>query len=380
MLNDPGSGARDVRPVVVAARRTPIATAGRGLAACPPDELAAVALRAAVDDLGDHSPTVDDVVLGSSRGPGGALGRLAGLRAGLGHDVPGMTVDRQCAAGLEAVTTAAALVASGQASVVAAGGAESASQAPPGRARFAPVDVGDPDMGVAAETVAREAGISRQRQDDYAARSHARALAARADGRFDAEIVPLAGVDADDRPRAISAQRLSRLRPAFVEGGTVTAGNSCGVSDGAAAVVVVPEWLRAERGWSGLRVVAVGRAGVDPNRCGLGLVPATEQALQRASLGVGDMGTVEIVEAFAGQVLAGADSLGLDNTLICPDGGALALGHPWGASGAVLMVRLLSRMVRQRRYDPARPYGLAAVAAGGGQGVAVVVEPVGVEP
>ena len=377
MLNDPG---RDTTPVVVAARRTPIATAGRGLATCPPDHLAAAAVRAAIDDLSGDLPAVDDVILGSSRGPGGALGRLAALRAGLGHDVPGMTVDRQCAAGLEAVTTAAALVASGQAVVVVAGGSESASQAPPGRAPFAPVDVGDPDMGVAAETVAREAGVARERQDAYAARSHARALAARAAGRFDDEMVPVAAVQIDDRPRAITTDRLARLRPAFVDGGTVTAGNSCGVSDGAAAVVVVPEWLRAEREWPGLRVVSVGRAGVDPNRCGLGIVPASTQALQRAGLSTDDMGAVEMVEAFAGQVLACADSLGVDERLLCPDGGALALGHPWGASGAVLVVRLFSRLVRQCDLDPSTPYGLAAVAAGGGQGVALVVKPVGPQP
>ena len=376
MLNDPG---RDTTPVVVAARRTPIATSGRSLAACGPDELAAVAVRAALGDLGGGPLGVDDVVLGSSRGPGGALGRLAALRAGLGQEVPGMTVDRQCAAGLEAVTTAAALVSAGQARVVVAGGSESASQAPPGRAQFAPLDVGDPDMGVAAETVAREAGVTRERQDAYAARSHARALAARADGRFDDEIVPLAGLTTDDRPRAITEARLARLRPAFVDDGTVTAGNSCGVSDGAAAVVIVPEWLRAERGWPGLRIVSVGRAGVDPNRCGLGLVPATEQALRRAGVGIAEVGTVEIVEAFAGQVLAGADALGIRDSLICPDGGALAIGHPWGASGAVIMVRLFSRMVRQGVLDPNAPYGLAAVAAGGGQGVAVVVEPVGIQ-
>jgi acetyl-CoA C-acetyltransferase len=235
-------------------------------------------------------------------------------------------------------------------------------------------------MGVAAETVAREAGVTRQRQDAYAARSHARALGARADGRFDDEIVPLAGVVDDDRPRAITEDRLARLRPAFVPGGTVTAGNSCGVSDGAAAVVIVPEWLRAEQGWPGLRIVSIGRAGVDPNRCGLGLVPASERALHRAGIGIADLGTVEIVEAFAGQVLAGADALGIDEHLICPEGGALALGHPWGASGAVLIVRLFSRLVRQHAVDAARPYALAAVAAGGGQGVAVVVEPVGAGP
>jgi acetyl-CoA C-acetyltransferase len=365
----------DVTPVVVAARRTAIATAGRGLSAMAADELASPVLSALVDDLGGCA--VDDVVLGSSRGPGGAVARVAALRAGLGEHVPGMTIDRQCAAGLEAVATAAALVASRQATVVLAGGVESASHAPAGRAAFAPVDVGDPDMGVAAETVARESGVTRARQDAYAARSHARALEAQRAGVFDDEIVVLAGQTADDRPRPITTERLARLRPAFVEGGTVTAGNSCGISDGAAAVAVVPEWLRAQHGWPGLAIRSVGRAGVDPRRCGLGFVPASREAMERAGTTVADIGTVEIVEAFAGQVLAGVDDLGIEETAVCPDGGALALGHPWGASGAVLVVRLFSRLVRQRRGVPSRPFALAAVAAGGGQGVAVVLEPTG---
>lgn len=365
----------DTSPVVVAARRTPIATSGRALAHLGPDELAAAVLVRLHSDVG--SMPVDDVVLGSARGPEGALGRRAALRAGLGVLVPGVSLDRQCAAGLDAVAVAAALVSAGQADLVLAGGAESASQAPEGRAPFAPLDVGDPDMGVAAETVAQQAAITRTRQDSYAVRSHERALAAREAGLFTDEIVPVAGICEDDRPRRLTEARLARLPAAFVPGGSVTAGNSCGVSDGAAAVAVVPEWRRAQQGWPGLRVVGVGRAGIDPHRCGLGLVPAARQAMERAGVTVDEIGTVEVVEAFAGQVLAGLDDLGLDERDVCPDGGALALGHPWGASGAVLVVRLFSRLVRQRRWDQARPYGLAAVAAGGGQGIAVVVQPVG---
>jgi acetyl-CoA C-acetyltransferase len=362
---------------VVAARRTPIGTAGRALAGLAPQDLVAPVLSALVSDLGLDPGGVDDVVLGSSRGPNGALGRVAALRAGLGAGVPGMTVDRQCASGLAAVVTGAALVAAGQATVVLAGGVESASQAPPGRARFAPDEADDPEMGAAAETVAAEAGITRERQDAYAARSHARALAARDAGRFSDELVGIGGLEVDERPRRLTEQRLARLPAAFRPGGTVTAGNSCGVSDGAAALALVPEWLRARHGWSGLRLVGSGTAGVDPSRCGLGLVPATEAALASAGIGVDDLGTVEVVEAFAGQVLAALDALGIDEHLSCPDGGALALGHPWGASGAVVLVRLFSRLVRQARVDPAHPYALAAVAAGGGQGVAVVVDAVG---
>lgn len=369
-------GRTDSTPVVVAARRTAIGTAGRALAGLEPEDLAAPVLTALLDDLDLDAGAVDDVVLGSSRGPDGALARVAALRAGLGHGVPGMTVDRQCASGLAAIVTASALVAAGQDTVVLAGGVESASRAPIGRARFAPDGVDDPDMGQAAETVAAEARVTRERQDAYAARSHQRALAAQHDGRYIGEIVGVAGLTRDERPRPLTPSRLARLPAAFVPGGTVTAGNSCGVSDGAAAVVLVPEWLRAEHGWPGLRVLATGTSGVDPSRCGLGLVPAAESALASAGLTVEDLGVVEVVEAFAGQVLAALDALSIDEHLCCPDGGALALGHPWGASGAVVVVRLFSRLVRQRRVEETRPYGLAAVAAGGGQGVAMVVQPV----
>jgi acetyl-CoA C-acetyltransferase len=371
------TGRADSTPVVVAARRTAIGTAGRALAGLEPEELAAPVLAALLDDLDLDAGAVDDVVLGSSRGPDGALARVAALHAGLGHGVPGMTVDRQCASGLAAIVTASALVRAGQATVVLAGGVESASRAPGGRARFAPDGLDDPDMGEAAETVAAEADITRERQDAYAARSHERALAAERDGRLTGEIVEVAGLSRDERPRPLTPARLARLPAAFVRGGSVTAGNSCGVSDGAAAAVLVPEWLRAERGWPGLRVLATGTSGVDPARCGMGLVPAAESALAAAGLTVDGLGVVEVVEAFAGQVLAGLDALGIDEHLCCPDGGALALGHPWGASGAVVVVRLFSRLVRQRQVEESRPYGLAAVAAGGGQGVAMVVQPVG---
>ena len=370
------TGRADSTPVVVAARRTAIGTAGRALAGLEPEDLAAPVLAALLDDLDLDAGAVDDVVLGSSRGPDGALARVAALRAGLGHGVPGMTVDRQCASGLAAIVTASALVRAGHVTAVLAGGVESASRAPGGRARFAPEGLDDPDMGEAAETVAVEAGVTRDRQDAYAARSHERALAAQQHGRLTEEIVGVAGLTRDERPRPLTPQRLARLPAAFVPGGTVTAGNSCGVSDGAAAVVLVPEWLRAERGWPGLRVLATGTSGVDPARAGMGLVPAAESALAGAGLTVDDLGVVEVVEAFAGQVLAALDALGIDEHLCCPDGGALALGHPWGASGAVVMVRLFSRLVRQGLVEESRPYGLAAAAAGGGQGVAMVVQPV----
>jgi acetyl-CoA C-acetyltransferase len=319
-------------------------------------------------------------------GPGGDVARVATLQAGLGVAVPALTVDRQCASGLAAIVTGVAAVEQ-QPGVVLAGGVESASTAPwrfwppveggdpvrYDRAPFAPAALGDPDMGLANDLWAEARGVSRQAQDEYAARSHARAAAAQADGRFDAELVPVGGTRRDDRPReGLSAERLSRLRPAFRPDGHVTAGNSCGVNDGAAAVALVDAETHRRTGAPGLRVLATATAACDPAEPGRGLVPATRLALDRAGLTIDDIDVVELNEAFAGQVLACCAELGLDPRRVCPQGGALALGHPWGASGAVLVVRLFAQLVG----GAGGRRGLAAISAGGGQGVAVVVEAV----
>jgi acetyl-CoA C-acetyltransferase len=369
-------------PVVVAALRTPIGTAGRSLAHIDAAGLAAPVLRSLAAGL--PGLAVDDVVLGNCMGPGGDVARVAALAAGLPVGVPAMTVDRQCGSGLAAIATAAALVRATP-GLVLAGGTESASTAPwrfwpPAdggepvrydRAPFAPADLGDPDMGLAADFLAAERGVSRERQDAYAATSHERAHATQERGGFDAELVPASGVDQDERPRpGMTTARLGRLRPTFRPEGTVTAGNACGINDGAAAVAVVDAATHAELGVPGLRILATATAGVDPNRPGIGIVPAVRTALARAGLGLDDLDVVELNEAFAGQVLACCDELGLDPARVCPEGGALALGHPWGASGAVLVVRLFSQLVRAGRGR----YGLAAIAVGGGQGVALVVE------
>jgi acetyl-CoA C-acetyltransferase len=369
-------------PVVVAALRTPIGTAGRSLAEVDAASLAAPVLRRIADDLPEVR--VHEVVLGNCMGPGGDVARVATLAAGLPVEVPALTVDRQCGSGLAALTTAAALVREAP-GLVLAGGTESASTAPwrfwppsPGhqpqrfeRAPFAPAELGDPDMGLAADLLAGERGVSRERQDAYAAESHTRAHAAQQAGAFDEEIVPVGGIDRDDRPRpGMTAERLARLRPAFRPGGTVTAGNACGVNDGAAAVAVVDADTHVQLGLPGLRILATATVGVDPNRPGTGIVPAVHAALDRAGVWLEEVDVVELNEAFAGQVLACCDELGLDPARVCPQGGALALGHPWGASGAVLVVRLFSQMVRQEQGR----YGLAAIAVGGGQGVAMVVE------
>ena len=376
--------ASDTAPVIVAARRTPIGTAGRSLAALSAADLAAPVIQALAAEVGDRHTGVRDVVLGNCTGPGGDVARVAALQAGLPVSVPALTVDRQCASGLAAIALAVSAVREECGSVLA-GGVESASTAPwrfwpPAagaqpvryeRAPFAPLSMGDPDMGPAADLLAEDLGITRGSQDEYAARSHARAAATQQRGGFDAEIVPLAGVTRDERPRAgLTQDRLARLRPAFRPGGTVTAGNSCGINDGAALVTVVDAATHRRLGAPGLRVLATATAGVDPGRPGRGIVPATRLALERAGLGLDEIDVVEFNEAFAGQVLACCAELGLDPARVCPEGGALALGHPWGASGAVLAVRLFSQLVR--RSGGRR--GLAAIAAGGGQGVAVVVE------
>ncbi|WP_370591455.1 thiolase family protein [Saccharopolyspora montiporae] len=369
----------DRTPVVVAARRTPIGTAGGALQHLPADRLAEPVLRALLADAGRDS--VDDVLLDNVLGPGGNPARSAALRAGLGEQVPAMTVDRQCASGLAAISTAAAMIRGGDADWLLAGGVESASTAPwrawrprsateppafYARAPFAPPEFGDPDMGPAADAVAAEAGIGRRRQDEFAARSHERAVAAQRDGRFAAELVPAGGVDSDERPRGrFTADRLARFRPAFTPDGTATAANSCGISDGAAAVLLTTEDNRRRGGLPGMRLVSSATRGVAPDRLGLGAVPAMREVVARA---VPDV--VEFNEAFAGQALACLDAAGIDERTVSPDGGAIALGHPWGASGAVLVVRLFARLVR----SGAAATGLAALSSGGGLGVASVWE------
>lgn len=359
-----------MRPVIVAARRTPIGTAGHAFKALTVDELAAPVIAAVAAGL-----PVEDVVLGNCMGPGGNVARVAALRAGLGHDVPGVTVDRQCGSGLAAILLAGQAISSGAMECVVAGGAESASTAPlrthrgtaepyP-RAPFVPDGHPDPDMGPAAEALAEKCGVSRERQDAYACQSHAKALA----GKFP-EIVEL-GRLTDQRPRLMRPESLARLPAAFVEGGTVTAGNSSPVSDGAAAVAMVSDRL----GLPGLRLVAGSVVGCDPALPGWGPVPAVRRVLERTGVDLDQVAAIEIVEAFAAQVLAvtdalGLDPLGADAERICADGGALALGHPWGATGAVIVTRLFARLADAEKGT----LGLATAAVGGGLGVAALFE------
>jgi acetyl-CoA C-acetyltransferase len=370
--------------VIVAARRTPIATRGGRLSQHPVDALAAAAIRAAVDDAEasvGHRLPVADVVIGNCMGPGGNTARVAALAAGLDLTVPGMTIDRQCGSGLSAILTAAAMVRAGDAQAVVAGGAESASTAPVRmmdgrpyeRAAFAPAGHLDPDMIPAAEALGQRFGISRDEQDAYALRSHRAAERAIREGPFAEELVAVGATTADDGPSAALDRMLRRFPP--LAGGAVTAGNSSRVSDGAAAVVVVEDAVRASA--PGLRLVATATVGCDPALPGIGPVPAVERVLDLAGISLDEVAAIEIVEAFAAQTLAVLESLGLHgegrtDPRVCADGGALALGHPWGASGAVSVVRLFSRLVREGA--PTGSLGLATAAVGGGMGVAALFE------
>ncbi|WP_129787240.1 thiolase family protein [Promicromonospora panici] len=367
--------------VIVAARRTPIGTRGRALASLNVEQLAAPVIRAARADAEEavgHQLDVADVVLGNCMGPGGNPARVSALAAGLGIEVTGATVDRQCGSGLAAVLEAATAIRAGDDRPRIAGGVESASTAPArsvdgvryDRAPFAPQGWPDPDMVQAAQDLAAADGISRDRQDAHAARSHHRARAARDAGRFAAELVPVAGLAADDSIGV--AERLLPRLPALFDGGTLTAGTATRISDGAAAVAIVPRRLAGHAPGLAIRAHAV--VGCDPALPGAGAAPAVRAALGSAGADVGDVAAFEIVEAFAAQSLAVLGRLGLDDDdpRVCADGGALALGHPWGASGAVSVVRLFGRLVRAGA--PAGTLGVAAASVGGGMGVAAVVE------
>jgi len=321
-------------------------------------------------------------VLGNCMGPGGNPARVAALGAGLGFAVPGLTVDRQCGSGLAAIIEAATAIAAGDARPRIAGGVESASTAPVrsvdgiayARAPFAPAGWHDPDMTQAAEDLARHDGISRERQDAYAARSTQRAAQADAAGRFADDLVPLPGAAERDEP---STRHFDRLLPRFIPlfaDGSLTAGNTCRVSDGAAAVLLVPGGASLRGAAPGLALRGHAVVGCDPALPGIGAAPAILEALERADVDLASLQAIELVEAFAAQTLAVLDRLGVaeDDERLCADGGALALGHPWGASGAVSVVRLFSRLVRGGA--PAGTLGLAAASVGGGLGVAAVFE------
>ncbi|MEV7771267.1 acetyl-CoA C-acyltransferase [Kitasatospora sp. NPDC086791] len=397
-----------MRPVYfAAARRTPIGRLRGALATVRPDDLSATVLRALLADVPALDPArIDDVYWGAANQAGEDnrnAARMAVLLAGLPETVPGATVNRLCASGLEAVTLAARAIGSGEADVVLAGGCESMTRAPfvlprPDEAlphRMETYDTrlgwrltnprmaelhGVLSMGETAEEVATRHGITRERQDAFALRSHQRAAAARKDGHFDAELIPVERPDGvtvsqDEGIREdTSLAKLAGLKPAFRPGGSVTAGNASPMNDGAAGLVLVSEEALRDLGLRPLgRYVAGASAGVHPDVMGIGPVPATAKVLGRAGWSLADLDTAELNEAFAAQALASADGIGFDpeqaDELVNPSGGAIALGHPLGGSGARILTTLLHRM---RRTGARR--GLATMCVGVGQGTAVLVE------
>ena len=393
---------------IVDAVRTPIGRYAGELASVRPDDLAARVIEAAVERTGVAGADIEDVYFGCTNGAGEDnrnVARMGSLLAGLPVEVPGVTVNRLCASGLEAISQAGRSIKTGDGDVLLAGGVESMTRSPfvmlkPDRAfprnarelvdttigwRFVNPRMEErystESMGETAENVAAKYGVSREDQDAFALESHRRAIEAHEAGRFDEEIVtvdapqpkgPPVTVHSDEGPRPdTTLERLAKLRPAFREGGTVTAGNSSQLNDGAACLV-----LASDEGLKRLgdpeplaRIVSVGAAGVDPAYMGVGPVPAMRKALDRAGLSVDDLDLVELNEAFAAQVLASMRELGIEHDRLNVNGGAIALGHPLGCSGA----RLVTTLTHEMRRRGAR-YGAATMCIGVGQGLAMVVE------
>jgi 3-oxoadipyl-CoA thiolase len=393
-------------PVIVDALRSPFGRYGGALKDIRPDDLAAHVIRALVERTDIDPSSVDDVILGAANQAGEDnrnVGRMAALLAGLPVEVPGQTVNRLCGSGLQAAVAAAHAIASGDGSVFIAGGVESMTRAPfvmakPSAAfprgeqtvhdttlgwRFTNPRLADAyypySMGETAENVVERCGVSRQEQDAFAVASQQRWKAAHEAGRFADEVLtvdtPAGPFETDEHPRPdATLESLAALKPAFRRdgSGSVTAGNSSGINDGAAALLVMSEARARERGMRPMaRLVASAVAGVDPATMGLGPIPAARLAIERAGIGVDDLDLIELNEAFAAQAVPVMRELGLDPEKVNVNGGAIAIGHPLGASGA----RLAATLVHEMRRRGAR-YGLATMCIGVGQGIAAVFEEV----
>jgi 3-oxoadipyl-CoA thiolase len=398
------------QPVIAAYLRTPIGRYGGALASMRPDDLAAHVVRTLVERTGVDPHAIDDVLLGAANQSGEDnrnVARMAALLAGLPVEVPGQTINRLCGSGLQTVNSAAHAIWSGQGEMFVCGGVESMSRAPyvmlkPESAfqrgapeladttlgwRFShPQLVADGhtiSLGQTAENVAQRRNISRADQDELAFRSQQKAARAQADGRLSEEIVPVAVprpkgapvvVEHDEHPRPdTTLEKLARLRPAFAENGSVTAGNASGINDGAAALLVTSEARARQLGLTPLaRVVSTAVAGVRPDEMGLGPIPASRKVLERAGLTIDQIGIVELNEAFASQVVACLNELGVDwrdDERVNPLGGAIALGHPLGASGARLAGTAAMSLQRTDKR-----YALVTMCIGVGQGIATILE------
>lgn len=383
--------------VIISGARTPIARESGALRDVPPEKYAALVIREAVNRAGIDPATVDQVVMGHCLGAAGCIARIAWLEAGFPFSVPGLTIDRQCGSGSEAVNLAAALIMAGQAEVVVAGGTESMTRMPyllekptSPYQRSAPVfvqprplspkHIGDPPMGITAENVAEKYKVSREDQDAFGLASQQKAERAIKEGRFKEQIVPVVipqkkgdpvVFDTDEHPRfGTTLEALAKLPTVFKKDGTVTAGTSSGINDGAGALVVMERGKAEALGLKPMGVIrAAAAAGVDTNIMGIGPVPATKLALKRAGITADDLDVIELNEAFASQALACIRELGLNIDKVNPNGGAIALGHPIAGSLAMLTVKLIYELQRQKAR-----YGLVTACCGGGQGVATIIE------
>ena len=384
--------------VIVAGVRTAIGRFQGGFSNTPASDLGAAAIKEAVARAGLKPDQVEHVIMGcvGQVMEDGYLSRYASVKAGMPVETPALTVNRICGSGLEAINTAARYIETGDAEIVVAGGAENMTMMPyyvrQGRAGYRMGNgtledgilhmLGDPfdkvHMGITAENLAEQYEVSRQTQDEYAMRSQERAAAAQASGKFQDEIVPIevkqgketVVIDKDEHPRQTSMEALGKLKPAFKPDGMVTAANSSGINDGAAAVVLMSATKARELGLTPkLKLVARAEAGVEPRIMGSGPIPAVQKALKKANLTVDQIDLVELNEAFASVAAACSTALHLDDEKTNVNGGAIALGHPVGATGAILTVKLMYEMERRQSK-----YGLVSLCIGGGQGIATIFE------
>ncbi|MBC6975924.1 acetyl-CoA C-acyltransferase [Bacillus sp. Xin] len=359
------------RAVIVEAKRTPIGKENGMLKEYEVQQLTTPLLAHLSKGIENE---IDDVILGNVVGPGGNVARLSALEAGLPYTVPGVTIDRQCGAGLEAIRMACHLIQGGASSCYIAGGVESTSTSPfQKRARFSPDRIGDPDMGIAAEYVAEKYKITRDMQDEYACFSYKRTLEALGKGYLQEEMIPISSNILEDETikYGMNYERIiKRTRPVFLQGGTVTAGNSCGVNDGACAVLVMEERKARAFGYKPiLRFVSSAAIGVDPLLPGSGPIFAVRKLLQDQNLSIDDIDYIEMNEAFAAKIVACAQELQIPYDKLNVSGGAIALGHPYGASGAMLVTRLFYQAQRGEAK-----YVIATLGIGGGIGLALLFE------
>jgi acetyl-CoA acetyltransferases len=382
--------------VIVSAVRTAIGKQGSALASVPAHVLGAEVIKEAVRRANIRPDMIDDVIFGNVLSGGGNIARLTALQTGLSIKIPGVTVDRQCGSGINAVNLASQAIRAGDGDVYIAGGTESMSRAPylmdrpekpyspkpPSfrKSQLSPKEIGDPPMGITAENLAKKYGISREEQDAFAFKSQQKMAAAMKEGRFDEQIVPIAipvkkgepiVFQTDEHPRPqTTMEALSKLPPAFLEGGTVTAGNSSGLNDAASALVVMSREKAEELSLTPLAAIReYAVAGVDPNIMGIGPVPATKKVLKKAGLTLDDIDLIEINEAFAAQVIACDRELNINPEKLNVNGGAIAHGHPLGATGAILITKAVYELQRTGGR-----YALITACIGGGQGIATIIE------